>query len=252
MGRFAVASLISAASAGSIGDRLVLEIEYSKQYAALPLSADEATEQGWTVESSCKPGLGRSAEGPYSDSLHLYFDQAGALMGYGARVPSGVTTPWKQIGDHYELDVLFRDPSSACGDGPAAVPGSIGDRLLLIAEDGSQTELPQTRDEALARGDFMDAGPCWTDMGYHLPFKAPGAETGTFSPAIPMHSGDGSRLTGLNTPTAASQSTPPFEHFLPGHGGPAYGLHLYFIDNRGVCGDSPTLAPFPPAHAMAV
>jgi hypothetical protein len=229
----------------------VLEREYLVDYVALPLTAAAAVEQGWTVEDACQQGLGRSAEGPFKESLHLWFDRAGDLMGYGARVPSGATAPWRRVGDHFELDLIFRDPEAACGQGPAAEPGSIGDRVLVSGGDGTWTALPQTRDEALAAGDFIDAGPCWTDMGYHIPFRAPGADPQLFSPAVPMHTGDGSRLTGINTPTGAEQ-LPPFEHFAPDHGGPAYGLHLYFIDHRGVCGGSPTLAPFPPAAPVAV
>merc|ERR1712127_372428 len=100
-----------------------------------------------------------------------------------------------------------------------------------------------TQPEALGGG-FKDGGPCWTDMVYPL-----GGAGRLVSPAVPMYSGDGSHLTGMNLPATVallSQRTPPFEHFASGHGGPlpVYGFHVFFIDNVGVCGNFPTLAPF--------
>jgi len=249
--RITVACLLPSLAAASIGDRLVLEQKYLETYITLPLTAEDAIAEGWKVEDICRPRVGRRAEGgPSSGSLHLWFDKAGALMGAGGQANHGVATPpWRRIGSllsgHYEIDYLFRDPEAACGDGAAAVPGSIGDRLLLVSEDiAAPIPLPLTQKEANASG-FTDAGPCWTDMGYHMIYPKAGASLPFFSPVMPMYTGDGLRLTGVNTPVLWPQDVPPAEHFAMGHGGPVYGLHLYFIETKGVCGDAPTLPPFP-------
>lgn len=178
-----------------------------------------------------------------------------AVMGYGLSVKEGVAAPpWRRIGGrftkgtHFEIDFLFRDPAVACGLDAVAVPGSIGDRLLLVTDPDGHDSLPLTRNEAVA-SNFTDSGPCWSDMGYHMVYPKAGASLPIFSPVIPIYTGDGTRLTGMNTPALLAQPTPPFEHFLKGHGGPAYGLHIYFMENKGCCGDAPTLPPFPPAPA---
>lgn len=242
-------------TAVSIGDRLVLEHRYLQNYTTLPLTAEDAVAQGWKVSDACQPGVGRRAEGGHGcGALHIWFDKAGALMGYGNSVKHGVAAPpWRRVGSllsgHYEIDYLFRDPAAACGDGPAAVPGSIGDRLLLLTDLDSPVSLPLTQKEAV-EANFKDAGPCWTDMGYHMIYPKAGASLPFFSPVMPMYTGDGLRLTGVNTPTLWPQDVPPSEHFTKGHGGPTYGLHLYFTEHKGVCGAAPTLPPFPPNNRL--
>lgn len=251
--RLAAVAALTADSV-SIGDRLTVEVEYLQTYKSLPLSADEAAAQGWQVEDTCLDGFGRRAEsGDFGGELHIWYDLAGAVMGYGGSTPRGLgkyifaTPPWRRVNSKYEIDFLFRDPSSACGNGAAAVAGSIGDRLLMVVDGAEPLSIPLNQPEALSSG-FKDGGPCWTDMGYHMVHPLGGVKR-FLSPAVPMYSGDGSHLTGVNLPATVavfSQRTPPFEHFASGQGGPVpvYGFHVFFIDNVGVCGDFPTLAPF--------
>lgn len=238
----------------SIGDRLVLENHYLQKYTTLPLTAKDAAAQGFEVSDTCQSGLGHRAN---NGTFRIWYDKAGAVMGYGLTVFHGVATPpWRAVGSlfsgsrHYEMDYLFRDPAAACEDGNAAVPGSIGDRLLLVTDSGAPVELPLTQSEAAA-ANFKDGKPCWTDMGHHMVYPHGGASL-PFSPVMTMYSGDGSRLTGVNTPILFPQSTPPSEYFHMGHGGPVYGQHVYFIDTKGVCGTAPTLAPFPKSQKSDV
>ena len=240
-----LSSLVLCAGATSIGDRLVLENHYLQTFTKLPLTAKDAAAQGFEVLDTCQSGLGHRAN---NGTFHIWYDSSGAVMGYGLTVFHGVATPpWRSVGSmfspKYEIDYLFREPAAACEAGNAAVPGSIGDRLLLVTDKGAPVELPLTQPEAVA-AKFKDGGLCWTDMGKHMVYPHGGALL-PFSPVMTMYSGDGTRLTGVNTPTLWPQSTPPSEFFRMGHGGPVYGQHVYFIDTKGVCGTAPTLPPFP-------
>lgn len=250
---FALAAIAaSPGSAASIGDRLVLEIEYLKKYDDLPINAKDAESQGWQIQDSCLEGMGRRAEGPYNNSLHLWYDLSGAVMGYGISVAHGVSTPpWRKIGGLFnyrlELDFLFREPQAACNDVPSAVPGSIGDRLLLVQNGHPATEpveFPLTQPDAKS-SKFIDGGDCWSHMGKHMAYSHAGLIPPVLGPVVPVYMGDGTqRLQGLNTPSFVPQPTPPFEYFPLNGGGPVHGHHVYFRDHMSVCGDAPTKPPF--------
>lgn len=147
--------------------------------------------------------------------------------------------PWKKN----KIDFLFRSQEEACSDVPSAVAGSIGDRLLMVPDGDSPVEFPLTQPDARAAG-FINAGPCWTDMGHHMIYPHLLHLAGIIGPVMALYSGDGVQLQGMNTPSLLSRSTPPFEDFDAKHGGPAHGLHVYFRDHKGSCGAAPTLAPF--------
>jgi len=229
-----VVSVCATCCVASIGDRLTLEIEYLKEYRSLPLTTSVAVAEAWQVEDECHGGLGRRATHADSfGSLRLWFDRAGAVMGYGV-----------STAESRDIDFLLRDPAAACGEGAAAVPGSIGDRLLVVVE-GTTVQMPLSRDEATA-ADFPVAGPCWTDMGQHTIYP----DYTLPLVVMPMFTGDGLHLTGMNSPSRATEQTPSFEKFEEGRGGPVHGHHVYFSEHVGVCGDAPTLAPFPPAPML--
>jgi len=235
----------SPCSGASLGDRLVLEIEYFEEYTTLPLTVQDAVSQGWEVSQQCQEGLGlRATGGAHSGSMHLWFDTHGAVMGYGVRISCKnplfckTTGFWRKVDKQLQLDFLFRSPEQACSDVPSAVPGSIGDRLLMVTDGGEPVVFPSTQPDAVAAG-YKDAGPCWTDMGYHMLHSV-----NTIGPVIPLYTGDGTHLQAMNTPSILSRSTPPFEYFPIGHGGPVHGLHVYFSEHKGTCGNYPTLAPF--------
>lgn len=229
----------------SIGDRLVLEIAYLNEYENLPITAQDAATQGWEIAEHCEEGFGRRATGgAHSGDMHLWFDNSGAVMGYGVRISCKnplfchTTGSWRKVDGKLQADFLFRAPEDACSDVPSAVAGSIGDRLLMVVDGGDPVVFPSTQPDALAAG-FKDAGPCWTDMGHHMLHSI-----SPIGPIIPLYTGDGSRLQAMNTPSLLSRSTPPFEYFDMGHGGPVHGLHVYFSEHKGTCGAFPTLAPF--------
>lgn len=238
----------------SIGDRLVLEETYLQKYHDLPLTDQAAMAEGWQFDDTCEEGLGRRASGgPHSGPLHIWYDRSGAVMGYGVRIKPNLGTlivprPWKRVGSEFQMDFLFREPSAACSDVASAVPGSIGDRLLVV--DGEDhVQFPMTQPGAVEAG-FMDAGPCWTDMGYHMIYNH-WLIPPMIGPIMGLYSGDGTQLQGINSPSLnPRKETPPYEYFDLHHGGPVHGFHVYFREHVGSCGDAPTKPPFDKAAVV--
>lgn len=234
----------------SIGDRLVLEIQYSKEYKALPLTTSAAQKDGWDVDTVCNPKMGHLATSKEHDNVHLWFDTGGAVMGFGAAM-NGKTTdvapPWYKKGDDYWLSFLIRDPALACKQ-TAPEAGSVGDRLWMMGGDKDMKEmenptaLPLSLDSAFA-ANFSDGGPCFPDMGYHMMY---GTEVTT---AVPVYSGSGAehggKLLAMNLNTFDNQDTPGFEYPAPKEGKACYGFHVYFRDHEGACDKSPTAALIP-------
>jgi len=248
----AVSTFVVTRVGGScIGDRMTLEIKYMQNYTDLPLTRAEAENRGYIVDPECRPGLGHRAT--IHDMLHLWYDQNGDAMGFGGSAISGVEEPWHQEGDEWVLDFIFRDPDAACGDGPAAVAGCLGDRFLMVT-DGQHTEMPVTLDDALAARTpegkkYLDGGPCVPDMGWHMGYDA-------FKVSAPasVFGGDGKLLAmNLNTYTTQPSVEPSWEYPQPKEGSELYAQHVYFRENHGTCeaGNLPTLWPTTPGKVPA-
>lgn len=240
----------------SLGDRLVLEETYLEKYHDLPLTAQDAMTEGWQIDDTCEQGLGRRASGgPHSGPLHIWYDRSGAVMGYGVRITPHlpaliVPHPWKKVGSELQMDFLFREPEAACSDVASAVSGSIGDRLLVVVPGGEPVQFPMTQPDSIAAG-FHDAGPCWTDMGYHMIYNH-WLTPPIIGPIMGLYSGDGDQiLQGMNSPSLVPRNeVPPYEWFDLHHGGPVHGFHVYFREHVGSCGDAPTKPPFDKAAVV--
>jgi hypothetical protein len=240
-------------SSSSLGDRLVLEVHYTQQYQELPLTAQEAQAVGWNVSDKCVPGFGRRAQSDsYLDlwdgrhgALHLWYDRSGSVMGFGVSAASGVAAPWRLVDDHYEIDFLTRDPESACGEGPSAVAGSVGDRLLLVDASGELDAMPLTLQGAFDEK-FNDGGPCFPEMGWHMMYNRHEVSSPT-----PVYSGADGSLLAMNLNSYVEQQTPSFEYPAPKEGKAVYGWHVYFKDHKNVCDGAPTAYALPFAETPA-
>jgi hypothetical protein len=235
-----------AATASSLGDKYVLQIHYPHQYQELPLTVDYAKSVGWEVSEDCVPGLGRRAEpdGSYLDfgrdsALHLWYDQTGNVTGFGFSAVSGIAAPWKQVGDHFEIDFLTRDPEAACGDGPAPEKGSIGDRLLMVGNEGNVTTIPTTLKGAFNEN-YNDGGPCFPRMGWHMMLDRFEVSTPT-----PVYNGGDGSLLAMNLNSYAEQQTPSSEYPAPKEGKAVYGWHVYFKEHDNACDGGKTAYAFP-------
>jgi len=241
-----------ASASASIGDRFVLEVHYTQQYQELPLTVDAAEKDGWTVSEECITGLGRRAHSTRfpnlwhdrNGALHLWFDHLGSVMGFGVSAESGVSDPWRRVGDHYEIDFLTRDPEAACGNGPKAKLGSVGDRLLLVNKHDVQA-LPVTLQGAFDEK-FHDGGPCFPEMGWHMMLNRFDVSSPT-----PVYSGADGGLLAMNLNSYATQQTPSFEYPAPKEGKAVYGWHVYFRDHVGACQGAPTAYALPFAETPA-
>jgi len=199
-----------ASASASIGDRFVLEVHYTQQYQELPLTVDAAEKDGWTVSEECITGLGRRAHSTRfpnlwhdrNGALHLWFDHLGSVMGFGVSAESGVSDPWRRVGDHYEIDFLTRDPEAACGNGPKAKLGSVGDRLLLVNKHDVQA-LPVTLQGAFDEK-FHDGGPCFPEMGWHMMLNRFDVSSPT-----PVYSGADGGLLAMNLNSYATSKLLP-------------------------------------------
>jgi len=165
--------------------------------------------------------------------LHLWFDQKGAIMGYGVSARTGVASPWRPVGDHFELDFLTRDPASACGHGAPLAQGSVGDRLLMITDDLTPVPIPTTLQGAFD-SKYNDGGPCFPDMGWHMMYDRFEVSTPT-----PVYAHAEGTLLGVNLNSYAEQEQPSSEYPAPKEGQAVYGWHVYFKDHVGACEGMP-------------
>lgn len=238
----------------SIGDRLVLEIEYSKEYKTLPLTTSDAQKEGWVVDTTCDHMLGHLATSEKHENLHLWFDTGGAVVGFGASM-NGKThdaaSPWYKKGDEYWLSFLIRDPALVCNQ-TAPEAGSVGDRLVMIGSQhmdmqmtGGDISMPLSLDAAFA-DNYTDGGPCFPDMGWHMMYGRKDVTT-----PVPVYSGNGAggKLLAMNLNTFYEQDktieTGAFEYPAPKEGKACYGFHVYFRDHEGACDKSPSAALIP-------
>jgi len=166
-------------------------------------------------------------------------------MGFGVSAESGVAEPWKKVDDHFEIDFLTRDPESACGSGPAAVEGSIGDRLIMVGNDGEITTIPSTLKGAFEEK-YNDGGPCFPDMGHHMMLNR-----WEVSSPTPVYSGADGGLLAMNLNSFAEQQTPSFEYPAPKEGKAVYGWHVYFREHVNNCEGAPTAYNLPFAETPA-
>lgn len=165
----------------SIGDRLERDFGV---YAALPVSAKEATAQGWyPMQTKCSPGLGvpyaqadSSNATAAKEPLVLYFTPAGQVTGAGVvivgdgkpeLIDKGYLLRHGTNSEGYDLryiSVSFRDPAGCCSATPQTE--LLGDRLVVNQGPGGiAKELPVTRDDARAAG--WVPGSCFSGMGRH-------------------------------------------------------------------------------------
>lgn len=238
----ALSALACSAEKSSLGDRLLLQVHYGKQYQALPLTAADAVAQGWNVADECLEGFGRRAHAVHFNNLwnddkhgalHLWYDREGAIMGYGVSAMTGVASPWRPVGDHFELDFLTRDPVSACGHGTVLPRGSVGDQLLMITEDLTPVTIPMTLQGAFDNK-YNDGGPCFPDMGWHMMYDRFEVSTPT-----PVYAHAEGFLLGMNLNSYAAQERPSFEYPSPKEGKAVDGWHVYFRDHVGACEGMP-------------
>merc|ERR1719198_6263 len=236
----ALSVLTCSAAKASLGDRLVLEVHYGEQYQDLPLTAADAAAHGWAVSEECVEGFGRRAQAAHfknlwnddkHGALHLWYDLQGAIMGYGVSAMTGVASPWRPVGDHFELDFLMRDPVEACGHG-VLPPGSVGDQLLMITDD-SHVSIPMTLQGAF-EDKYNDGGPCFPDMGWHMMY-----DRFQVSSPSPVYAHSEGFLLGMNLNSYAAQEQPSFEYPAPKEGKAVNGWHVYFKDHVGACEGMP-------------
>lgn len=240
----AIACSASAANM-SLGDRLILEVHYGEKYQALPLTAADATAQGWTVTEECLEGFGRRAQAVHFNNLwnddkhgalHLWYDRNGSIMGYGVSAMKGVAAPWRPVGNHFELDFLTRDPVSACGHGAPLPHGSVGDQLLMITDDLLTVRIPSTLQGAF-NNKYNDGGPCFPDMGWHMMYDRYEVSTPT-----PVYAHSEGFLLAMNLNSYSAQERPSFEYPAPKEGKAVDGWHVYFRDHIGACEGMPEAA----------
>jgi hypothetical protein len=248
---------VSTSAGLSLGDRLVLEIHYKKTYQSLPLTEEAAVAQGWSIQQGCLEGMGRlatstsfkNASGSLvwsgDSALHLWFDQAGAVIGFGAGAVgnNAVAEPWHQLGDVATIDFLLRDPASACGTS-SAVANSVGDRLVMVKPGFSHETIPFWLQGAFDAG-YNNGGPCFPDMGWHMIY-----DRFEVSSPVPVYDGPGNyggRLLAMNLNTYLQQATPSYEAAAPKEGHSVFGWHVYFREHEGACTNSAE-APALPVH----
>jgi len=142
---------------------------------------------------------------------------------------SGVGAPWREVGDHFEIDFLTRDPEAACGDGPAAEEGSVGDRLVMVGNNGEVTTIPTTLKGAFEEN-YNDGGPCFPHMGWHMMLNRFEVSSPT-----PVYNGADGSLLAMNLNSYADQQTPSSEYPAPKEGKAVYGWHVYYKDHTNAC-----------------
>jgi len=229
----------------SVGDQLVVT---QGRFDPLPLTLDEARDQGWIEADSCLPEIGHQFilvddEG-WASPLVLIFDGRGRLLGTKVESRTYQRGPlWEHLPDgqpgrdfeHWAQYAYYRHPAGACAaTADVAVPGSLGDRLTLSRQ--VVLDVPLTLDEAWDRGwDTVGVAPnCVPEMGIHMesPFQVEGPPA-----VIALYDASG-RLVGYEMGSEDEQPTPPWEYHEdgPGHmAGEYWSLHMYVRDPIDAC-----------------
>jgi len=114
---------LSEASSESIGDRFLVT---QGDFTSIPMTLDEAKEQGYVTVSPCVPIMGIHAvkivEGIPQDPA-LLFDNKGELIGVEVESMTEQTyPPWELLPqghpdmefEHWTLHMYFKDPKGAC------------------------------------------------------------------------------------------------------------------------------------------
>jgi len=165
-------SILSQVQSQGIGDRL---LRTALLYVSLPLTADNATSDGWqNYDSSCIPGVGYAySQGGYGPSkgypITTFFTSSGQIAGIGMSHYNdpvyGLDNFWiAQQDGSFLITVSFRDPNEICSG--EFFPETIGDRLVVNQGAGEiAMSLPLTSDEAQQQ-EFTQGG-CIGGMGTH-------------------------------------------------------------------------------------
>jgi WAS/WASL-interacting protein len=153
-----------------IGDRLV---RTAVLYSELPLTVDDAVNNGWTNFTDCDENLGiayTSAGGGVPTKTHpviLYFTSGGQISGVAMEhfgdPAHGLQRFWQPTSDgNYRLTVSFRPPGGLCsGQSYAETIGT----QLVVDQASVNWSLPLTEDAATAAK--WTKGGCIGGMGTH-------------------------------------------------------------------------------------
>jgi len=205
-----------AQSYSGIGDRL---LRTAIIYSALPLSTDEATQDGWSqIDGFCDPNLGiaYAVNGEYgkTNPVIVYFTSAGQITGiavvhYGDPAP-GLGDYWlPQPDGTYFINVSFRPSYDPCS-------GQLYDEtlgsMLLINQNGINKSVPLTSDDAAAQS--YTQGACLSNMGTHWEYDLESApvmswNVSNLQPLVAMYNGDG-MLSAFFITTVNLQVPEPF------------------------------------------
>lgn len=220
-------------------------------FRSMPLTMDEAVQEGWIDTEECVPNMGVHAVPPEGDELEglvaLAYDVDGRITAIEFfSMEQQPTPPWEHNPDGVgEIDeelwtshLYFRDPTDACEPTSAEdLPEDVlGDELLLTHEEFR--ELPLTRDEAVAEG-WIDTEECVPDMGVHL-VEPLDEEVDGFdhTPVVLVYDPDTGRVIGAEYESLAEKPAPPWEHNPEGREGfeeEHWAIHMYFEDPQGIC-----------------
>lgn len=118
----ATLALVAVACGGSgfVGDRVVVT---QGVFRGLPLTAEEATREGWIQSGGCFPNMGIHYNLP-GYALALLYNAGGDLIGFELDdVRQQPVPPWEHLPEghvgmefeHWSLHTYFADPARACG-----------------------------------------------------------------------------------------------------------------------------------------
>jgi len=179
-------------------------------FSPLPLTAMNATEEGWEPTSTCDSSVGvRYTKGGSAPSstfpLTVYFTGGGQLAGFGVVISDTPADPvsdfWLQTDEGtYELIVSTRNASEQDLCSTAQSPEPVGDSLI-VAQQAAAFPVPLYESDAAAQQ--WTNGSCLPKMGQHWAWDVTGEmtwNTSTLMPVMPMYWGGSLQTVLLNTP----------------------------------------------------
>jgi len=163
-------------------------------FSGLPLSIDDASNNGWTAIDSACGTYGIRYQYGNDTQLALSYDSAGnlagAVVGVVNQPPSQQTPPWEQQSDSlWTIAFYFQDPTQICYQTQKkAVGAELGDRLTVRnGNTGSYIDIPLLESD-------IDSGwtlsPCFVSMGTHYWYSpTEDMDCNYFVPYAPMYEG---------------------------------------------------------------
>jgi len=200
---FVISSLLAGCASASLGDGLWRTFVHQTK---LPLTSEDAENQGWVPVSSCDSDLGilyaQDKSGPSEKHpLGLRFTSGGQVAGVQTTVfgsnKQGNAAPqhlvdlgyWRATNatETWSIDVSFRDSALMCDGSTSA--DLTGDRVV-INQDTLKQSIPLSAKQA--QSEKWTAGSCMASMGWHHFYDVSSApeisyELDQLLPVVPMY-----------------------------------------------------------------